>query len=70
VEALAKADLILITHDHFDHKDEKSIQLISKPETKIIIGGLANQILGEGWQNIKEGEEKEISGVKSKPWRL
>ncbi|MCX7778714.1 MAG: MBL fold metallo-hydrolase [Patescibacteria group bacterium] len=51
-----KADLILCTHDHFDHKDERSIQILAKTETEILIGG----------ENIREGEEKEINGVKIK----
>lgn len=51
-----KADLILITHDHFDHKDEKSIQVLSKDKTEILIGG----------ENIKEGEEREIKEIKIK----
>ncbi len=51
-----KADLILVTHDHFDHKDEKSIEILSKTETEVLVGG----------ENIKEGEEKEVNGIKIK----
>lgn len=51
-----KADIILITHSHHDHKDENSIELLKKETTEIFIGG----------ENIKEGEEKEIRGVKIK----
>lgn len=51
-----KADLILITHGHFDHKDEKSIEVLKGETTEIIIGG----------ENLKEGEEKEVQGVKIK----
>jgi L-ascorbate metabolism protein UlaG (beta-lactamase superfamily) len=51
-----KADLILVTHDHFDHYDERSIEILKKEETEILIGG----------KNIKEGEEKEVNGVKIK----
>jgi L-ascorbate metabolism protein UlaG (beta-lactamase superfamily) len=51
-----KADLILCTHSHFDHYDEKSIQLLSKKETEVLVGG----------QNIKEDEEKELEGIKIK----
>ncbi len=32
-----KADIILITHDHMDHLDRKSIEKIIKPETVILI---------------------------------
>jgi L-ascorbate metabolism protein UlaG (beta-lactamase superfamily) len=51
-----KADIILITHSHHDHKDENSIELLKKEITEILIG----------CENIKEGEEKEIRGVKIK----
>ncbi len=51
-----KADLILATHSHFDHKDEKSIQSLSKEGTKVLVGG----------ENIREGEEKEIDDIKIK----
>ena len=51
-----KADLILITHGHHDHKDPASIELISKEKTEIIIGG----------ENIREDEEKIINDIKIK----
>ncbi|MGD1009946.1 MAG: MBL fold metallo-hydrolase [Candidatus Aminicenantales bacterium] len=33
---LPKADLVLITHDHYDHLDLKALQAILKPETIIV----------------------------------
>jgi L-ascorbate metabolism protein UlaG (beta-lactamase superfamily) len=51
-----KADLILITHSHFDHKDEESIESLKKEGTVVLIGG----------ENIKENEEREINGIKIK----
>lgn len=49
-----KADLILVTHNHFDHKDEKSIEALSKSETEILVGG----------ETILEGDKKEAGGIK------
>ncbi len=34
--SLPKADLVLVTHDHFDHLDPKALQAILKPDTTII----------------------------------
>ena len=36
-EELHDADYIFITHDHYDHYDEKSIEKIKKETTKIIV---------------------------------
>ncbi len=36
-EEFHDADYIFITHDHYDHYDEKSIQKIKKDHTKIIV---------------------------------
>jgi len=33
---LPKADLILVTHEHFDHLDPKALQAILKPDTTVI----------------------------------
>jgi len=30
-----KADLVLVTHDHFDHCDQNAVQLIAKPDAVI-----------------------------------
>ena len=42
------ADLILVTHDHFDHFDPKSISLIAKEDTVLIAPlSMKKQVLGE-----------------------
>lgn len=53
-----KANLILITHDHSDHKDDKSIEFLKKETTEILIGG----------ENIKEGDfvQRSLGGVERK----
>jgi L-ascorbate metabolism protein UlaG (beta-lactamase superfamily) len=51
-----QADLILVTHNHFDHKDEDSLKILSKDKTVVLIGG----------ENIREGEERDIEGIKIK----
>jgi L-ascorbate metabolism protein UlaG (beta-lactamase superfamily) len=34
--SLPKADLVLITHEHFDHMDPKALQAILKPDTAVV----------------------------------
>ena len=44
----AKADLILITHDHFDHFSKEDIEKLSKPDTVVVVAppALAKQLKG------------------------
>ena len=65
VESGEKADLILISHEHKDHCDPASIEVISKDDTEIIASGLAVEKLGRG-RAIAPGDEIEIKGVKIK----
>lgn len=65
-EELEKADLILITHDHFDHMDMKSIKRLSKDDTVVVH---PSGCIIEGFESceVRAGEETEIKGVKVKP---
>ncbi len=65
-EELEKADLILVTHDHFDHMDMKSIKKLSKDDTVVVH---PSGCIVEGFESceVKVGEEIEIKGVKVKP---
>ena len=54
-----KGDLILITHEHDDHLDKTAVELIKKPDTKIVVsksceGKFSQAII------LKNGEEKII----------
>ncbi len=64
-EAKEKADIILITHDHFDHCDVSSIRKLIKEGTTII----ASESCRGKIQNatfVKEGDTVEVDGVKIK----
>lgn len=57
-----KADLILVTHDHYDHCDPSSISSLRKEETVIIAPkGCKSKV--QGIDEIKLGETLERKGI-------
>lgn len=59
-----QADLILITHDHFDHFDSGSIMKLQKPSTKVIAPEILKEKIAGDLKTLKPGESFEILGVK------
>ena len=60
---LPKADLILVTHDHFDHLDLKAIELIRTGQTSIVTDeATAKQV--KGAIVLKNGETREVQGIR------
>ncbi|MBI4632357.1 MAG: MBL fold metallo-hydrolase [Deltaproteobacteria bacterium] len=60
---MPKADVILITHDHPDHLDVKTIGLLKKVATELILTeSCAGQV--KGGAVMKNGDKKVVSGVK------
>lgn len=60
---LPKADLILITHEHQDHLDSKAVELLRKPDSKIVVNEAgASQV--SGGLVLKNGETKTVAGLK------
>jgi len=63
-ESAPKADLILVTHSHFDHLSLKDIERLQKEETIIICSeDCVSQLSGEV-RGIRPNQEIEIDGVK------
>jgi L-ascorbate metabolism protein UlaG (beta-lactamase superfamily) len=63
-ESFPKADLILITHEHGDHYNKETIELISKEDTRIITNGTVHGLLGYG-ETMDNGETTEAGkGIK------
>lgn len=58
------ADVVLVTHDHFDHLSKDDIARISKPGT-VVVGPreVTRQVKGET-RTIAAGETLEVAGVK------
>jgi len=59
---LPKANLILVTHEHFDHLDPKAIILLRKSSTEIVIN---TQSLAKlpGARALRNGEKAMIQGI-------
>lgn len=59
---LPKADLILITHEHYDHLDPDAISAIKKDSTQFIVSKACNEVLGYG-SVIANGEKTSFENV-------
>ena len=57
---LQKADIILITHEHYDHFDKKAIEDLKKENTKIILNKNSKELLGSG-DYMLNGDNLKIS---------
>lgn len=65
VEGGEKADIILITHDHYDHCDQVSINAIKKPGTVIICPQLCSRKVS-GSRKIDVGESISLDDIEVK----
>ena len=59
---LPKADLILVSHDHFDHFDSDIIATLSTPKTRIVLTETCARKLGRGTV-LKNGDKTTIDGI-------
>jgi L-ascorbate metabolism protein UlaG (beta-lactamase superfamily) len=58
-----KADLVLVTHDHFDHCDPNSVRLVAKPDAVIVAPQNAASKLGKNVRVVKAGDVLTEKGV-------
>ena len=59
-----KADLILVTHGHYDHFSPQDLERLSKPETEMIAPAAVAERLSGRVQSIAPGEEVEPERVR------
>jgi L-ascorbate metabolism protein UlaG (beta-lactamase superfamily) len=58
-----QADLILVTHDHYDHCSPDDVKRIRRESTMVIANSSAAKKLGKGIRVVKPGDRLELSGV-------
>ncbi|RJR12094.1 MBL fold metallo-hydrolase [Candidatus Parcubacteria bacterium] len=66
IEEKEKADLILITHEHYDHCSPEDIKKIIKNDTAIVTISSAASKLSGNIKIVNPGDEIEIEGIRIK----
>ncbi len=64
IETDKKADLVLVTHDHFDHCSLDDIEKIQKPETIFVTEKDSAQKLSGTIKTVKPGDSLSLDNVK------
>ena len=59
---LPKADLILITHEHGDHLDPKTINLLQKESTEVVLTNICSEKY-TGTEIMKNGDSGTFAGL-------
>lgn len=60
---MPKADLILVTHEHGDHLDVKTIELLKKESTKVVLTKICAQKFSSG-EIMENGNSGDFFGIK------
>lgn len=58
-----KADVILVTHDHYDHFSQSDIAKISKPDTVVVAPAVVAGKLGGKTVVVKPGDKINAAGI-------
>lgn len=65
-EKLAKADLILVTHDHKDHAKDVTVKRLMRKDTLVVGPERCTQNLGKDIKVVKPGQEFNFKRIKIK----
>ena len=63
IKEIAPADIILITHSHYDHCSVEDINKIKKPDTVIVTEAESAKKLSGNVRIVKPGDKINVSGV-------
>ncbi|MBU4503603.1 MAG: MBL fold metallo-hydrolase [Proteobacteria bacterium] len=66
IKEIVPADIILITHSHYDHCSIEDIDKIKKPETVIVTEAESAKKLSGNVRVVKPGDKITVSGVQIK----
>ncbi len=59
--AMPKADIILVTHEHFDHYDTAALRQLTTDKTQLIMNPRCVELYGSG-QAMKNGDKQPLAG--------
>jgi L-ascorbate metabolism protein UlaG (beta-lactamase superfamily) len=57
------ADIILITHEHYDHCSSEDIEKVSGPSTIIIAPPACDESIAKDFRKVKPGDRVEVRGI-------
>lgn len=62
---MPKADIVFITHSHFDHLNEEALKIVAAPETRFVAPKeTAGKLQGRKVMVVEPGREYEIEGIR------
>lgn len=61
-DSLPKADIVIVTHEHYDHLDVAAVSALASPATEFVMNAGAAAKFGKG-RILRNGESLETKGV-------